>query len=108
MVLCRPPCEELPGSWLALTEEALKVVILSKGGCHLCDVVEAEIRSMRPFRISLTVIDIDDDPEVHDKYWLRVPVVTVDGEDVFEAKMMDPRGKWKKRLPYLLKVPSRF
>jgi hypothetical protein len=85
-------------------EEALKVVILGKRGCHLCELVEAEIRSIPGMKTSLTVVDVDRDPALHDKYWLRVPVVAVGGKDVFEAKMMDPEGRWRKRLPSLLRA----
>jgi hypothetical protein len=64
--------------------------------------VEAEIRSMKGVRADVTVVDIDKDPALHDRYWMRIPVVTVGGKDVFEAKMMDLEGRWKKRLPSLL------
>jgi hypothetical protein len=81
---------------------AREVVILSKNGCHLCEAVESEIRSMAVMGTSLTVVDIDQDSALHDRYWLRVPVVRVGGEDVFEAKMMDQEGRWKKSLADLL------
>ncbi|MDV3243825.1 MAG: glutaredoxin family protein [Nitrososphaerales archaeon] len=71
------------------TGGARKVVLLSKRGCHLCEAVEAEIRSMTVVGAALTVVNIDEDSVLHDKYWLRVPVVRVEGEDVFEARMMD-------------------
>ncbi len=70
------------------------VVIFGKEGCHLCEEVEEEIRSVNALGIS--VIDIEHDPALHDRYWLRIPVVAIDGIEVFEAKMMDPAGEWKK------------
>lgn len=87
-----------------MTGEALEVVILGKEGCHLCEVVEAEIRSMKEIKAKLTVIDIDRNPALQAKYGLRIPVVTVGGKDIFEAKMMDPEGRWRMRLPSLLRV----
>lgn len=51
----------------------------------------------------LTVVDIDGDPVLHDRYILRVPVLTVGDKEVFEAKMMDTRGRWKATLESLLK-----
>ncbi len=77
-------------------------MVFSKGGCHLCEAVEVEIRSMTGVGTSLTVVDIDEDKALYERYWLRVPVVRVDGEDVFEAMMMDQKGEWKKRLAQLL------
>ena len=84
------------------TRGALEVVLFSKRGCHLCEAVEAEIRSMAIVGTGLAVVDIDEDSVLHDKYWLRVPVVRVEGEDVFEAKMMDQEGEWKNRLAHIL------
>jgi hypothetical protein len=76
--------------------------MFSKKGCHLCEDVESEIRSMRDIGTGLQVVNIDEDSVLHDKYWLRVPVVRIDGKDVFEAKMIDLEGKWKKILAGLL------
>ena len=84
------------------TRGALEVVLFSKKGCHLCEAVEAKIRSMATIRTSLTVVDLDEDSALHDKYWMRIPVVRVEGEDVFEAKMMDQEGEWKNRLAHIL------
>lgn len=79
------------------------MVIYGKEGCHLCDAVEAEVRSLAEFRGSLSIVDIEKDFALKKKYWMRVPVVTVGGREVFEARMMDLEGRWRKRLPALLK-----
>lgn len=76
--------------------------MLSRLGCHLCEAVEEEIRSTKGVAFDLVVIDIDVDPMLKDKYSVRVPVVTVDGKEVFEAKMMDTDGRWRKRLLSLM------
>ena len=80
-----------------------RVVLYGMDGCHLCDDVEAEIRTLREFRDALTIVDIEKDPTLHAKFWLKIPVVTVGGREVFEARMMDTKGGWRKRLPELLK-----
>jgi hypothetical protein len=87
---------------LPATPGAPKVVLISKRGCHLCEAVEAEIRSMAVIGKGLTVVNIDEDSALHDRYWMRVPIVRVEGEDVFEAKMMDQGGEWKMRLAHIL------
>ena len=83
----------------------MEVTVYGKDGCHLCEAVEAEIRSMKAAGVSLTVIDIEDDPALESGFWLRVPVVVVAGREIFEAKMMDPEGRWKERLRSLLDGP---
>ena len=76
------------------------VVIYEKDACHLCEAVEAEIRSMET--ADVTVIDIESDPALLGRYLVRVPVVTTAGREVFEAKMMDRQGRWKAVLRSLL------
>ena len=78
-------------------------MILRKKGCHLCEAVEDQVRSIIAIETSLTVVDIEEDSMLRDMYWLRIPVVRVEGQDVFEAKMMDLNGEWKERLAHLLK-----
>jgi hypothetical protein len=73
------------------------VVLYRREGCHLCEEVEAEARSLGITQNMITV-DVDRDPELQARYFLRVPVVEVGGAEVFEAKMMDRGGKWKEKL----------
>lgn len=80
----------------------LDVTVFGRSGCHLCDIVEAEIRSMKEIKANLVIIDIEGNPTLHDRYWMRIPVVAVRGREVFEARMMDLDGRWKGRLPSLL------
>ncbi len=79
-----------------------EIVVLGRKDCHLCELVEAEIRSMEGADARLTVVDIDKDAALQGKYWLRIPVVLLGGREVFEAKMMDPEGRWRRALPSLL------
>lgn len=83
--------------------QPVAVVVFGREGCHLCDDVEAEIRSVIEYRDALTVVDIEKDPTLYARYWMRIPVVTVGGREVFEASLMDLEGRWRKRLPALLK-----
>jgi hypothetical protein len=88
---------------LSPTEATPEVVLFSKKGCHLCEAVEVEMRSITGSGTDLTVVDIEEDLVLHDMYWLRVPVVRVGGKDVFEARMMDLDGVWKMRLRDLVR-----
>ncbi|MDG6901178.1 MAG: glutaredoxin family protein [Nitrososphaerota archaeon] len=82
--------------------KAREVVLLSKAGCHLCEAVESEIRSMGAFKIDLKVVDIEGDAALHDRYWLRIPVVKLGDREVFDATVMDAGGEWKRELARIL------
>ena len=52
----------------------------------MCTEAEALLeRLQREIRFSLQVVDIDNDMEAHNRYWLRIPVVLVDGDEVTSA-----------------------
>ena len=61
------------------------VVLYARPGCHLCDDARAVIlgvRERRPF--DFAEIDIESDDDLLREYGVRIPVVTVDGEERFE------------------------
>ena len=58
-----------------------RVTLIGKPGCHLCDEARAVIADV----CAQTEEDwqersIQDDPELYDAYWERIPVVLVDGQ----------------------------
>jgi glutaredoxin len=61
------------------------VTLYGKPGCHLCDhareVVE-RVRAEHPFE--LREVDVSLDPVVHREYGERIPVLELDGEELFE------------------------
>ncbi|MGH3100875.1 MAG: glutaredoxin family protein, partial [Thermoleophilia bacterium] len=62
-----------------------RVTLYTRTGCHLCEEAERVLRQEQPaagFRLEL--VDIDHDPALANRYGVRVPVVAVDGEDLFE------------------------
>jgi glutaredoxin len=66
------------------------VVLYARDGCHLCDEARRvidEIRRTSPF--DLTEIDIETDDALIRDYGIRIPVVAVDGEELFEISV-DP------------------
>ena len=68
----------------------MKVVTLyTRVGCHLCEAAETVVRALAPGQAEVRVVDIDADPELRDRYTVRVPVVTVDGVEVAEYEV-DP------------------
>ena len=59
--------------------------LYGRPGCHLCDVaLEAleRVRADTPFE--LREIDIEGDDELFKRYLERIPVVCLDGEELFE------------------------
>jgi hypothetical protein len=61
------------------------VVLYSRNGCHLCDQARDVILSVRarePF--AFEEVDIETDDDLLREYAIRIPVVTVDGEERFE------------------------
>ena len=64
------------------------VTLYTRVGCHLCEEAERVLRAERaavPFRLDM--VDVDRDPELARRYGLRVPVVAVDGVDLFEYEV---------------------
>jgi hypothetical protein len=61
------------------------VVLYARVGCHLCDEARAVILGVRdsvPF--GFEEIDIETADDLIRDYGVRIPVVTVDGEETFE------------------------
>ena len=61
------------------------VTLYSRPGCHLCDDARAaleRVRTRAPFRID--EIDITQDDWLHARYLERIPVVALDGEELFD------------------------
>ena len=66
----------------------IEVTLYTRLGCHLCEEAEQVLRGEQaviPFHLEL--VDIDRDPELVRRYGVRVPVVAVDGRDLFEYEV---------------------
>jgi len=62
----------------------VKVVLVTRQGCHLCD--EA-LSLLRDLGLHPELADVDADDELHRLYDFRVPVVLVDGAVVAEGRV---------------------
>ena len=61
------------------------MTLFGRPGCHLCDdalAVLERIRSDVPF--DLRTVNIEDDDALLRAYLVRIPVVSVDGEEVYD------------------------
>jgi glutaredoxin len=69
-----------------------RVVLYSRPGCHLCDAareVVLAVRQRHPFLFD--EVDIEGSDELVRDFGIRIPVVTVDGEEVFEIEVEGSR-----------------
>jgi glutaredoxin len=64
------------------------VTLYGKPGCHLCDDARAvlgRVRAQRPFE--LRGVDVTLDPALYREYGERIPVLALDGEELFEFQV---------------------
>lgn len=75
----------------------IKVEILSKPDCHLCDMAKdiiTDVRSKIPF--DLEIIDITTDHKLLEKYREQIPVILINGRKAFKYRV--ERNEFIKRL----------
>lgn len=64
------------------------VTLYTRVGCHLCEEAERVLRQEQAAgRFRLELVDVDRDPELARRYGVRVPVVALDGEDLFDYEV---------------------
>ena len=64
------------------------VIVYSRPGCHLCDEAKQAIESAGVSdRFSMEEVNIESDPELLRKYRYDIPVVTIDGREVFRHRV---------------------
>ncbi len=65
------------------------VTVVSKKGCHLCERVIETLASLASrYDLDVRVVDIANDAKLVNKYFLTIPVVQIDGRDVFDGRQM--------------------
>jgi glutaredoxin len=58
-----------------------RIILYGRPGCHLCDDAQAVLDTVgEPYDI----VDIEQDDDLLKRYLERIPVVAVDGHEVFE------------------------
>jgi glutaredoxin len=68
-----------------------EVVVYSKPGCHLCaDAMTALAELQSEFAFELSERDITADDRLHRAYFERIPVVVVDGVELFDHFVDEP------------------
>jgi glutaredoxin len=67
------------------------VTLYSRPGCHLCDEARITLERLRariPF--ALEELDITADDDLHRRYLERIPVIALDGEELFDFFVDEP------------------
>jgi glutaredoxin len=67
------------------------VTLYGRPGCHLCDEARAvllRLSAETPF--ALDEIDIETDPVLHARYLERIPVIALDGDELFDYEVDAP------------------
>ena len=64
------------------TDEDLRLVVYSRPGCHLCELLIEELAPMIRGCLALDVRDIDTRPDWQLEYGVQIPLVQFRGETV--------------------------
>lgn len=63
------------------------VTVYTRAGCHLCREAERVVAEVAHGRAAVRLVDIDADPAITERYTVRVPVVAIDGRELFEYQV---------------------
>ncbi len=68
--------------------DSRQVIVYSRKGCHLCEVVKESLDKLaRQGGFTWQEIDVDADPALRREYNDQVPVVFIDGHKAFKYRM---------------------
>ena len=64
------------------------LTLFGRPGCHLCDEARESLQRVQT-RVSFTIdeVDITTDDALHVRYLERIPVISLDGEDLFDYEV---------------------
>jgi glutaredoxin len=65
------------------------VTVYTRSGCKLCEEAERVVAELAAGVAEVELVDIDADPDLRERYTVRVPVVAVDGVELFDYEV-DP------------------
>ena len=61
------------------------VTLYGRPGCHLCDEARTELEALRSeLGFALLEVDVERDDELFKRYLERLPVIALDGEELFD------------------------
>jgi len=64
---------------------AREIVVHVREGCHLCDDALAVLRPIAAAHgAAIAIVDIETDDDLHRRYLERIPVISLDGEELYD------------------------
>ncbi|MEJ2601791.1 MAG: glutaredoxin family protein [Gammaproteobacteria bacterium] len=63
------------------------LTVFTRRGCHLCEVLIEQLMPIARGRARIHLRDVDSDPDLAERYGLRVPVVEAEGEVLCEFRL---------------------
>lgn len=63
------------------------LTLYHRRGCHLCEQMLAAIYGTYGDEVEVELVDVDTDPELRERYGLRIPVLATGGRVVCEARL---------------------
>jgi glutaredoxin len=67
-----------------MAPKSKQVVLYTRQGCHLC---EDALQMLRRHGLRPEMVDIDEHPELRQRYDVCVPVVVIDGRERFRGRV---------------------
>jgi Glutaredoxin-like domain (DUF836) len=111
--LTRAPLPPKSGSKLPHSKGLMRLTLITRRDCHLCEEMAAVILEVAPaFAAAVDVRDVDSDPDLRARYTDEVPVLLIDGRKAFKyrttarelerrlraAQRRDLLHRWRRRL----------
>ena len=63
-------------------------MLYTAAGCHLCDAARRTVYAVRDERgFDLREVDITSDDELHRRFLERIPVIALDGEEIYDFEV---------------------
>jgi glutaredoxin len=77
-----------PEAGPAKEQASAAVILYTRVGCHLCDEAKQQMRELQKrIHFEFREIDIDQDPELRQKYNHEVPVIFIHGKKAFKYRI---------------------
>ena len=71
---------------LGRKEGTLRLVLYTRPGCHLCELMKAEIARARLRDCTVDEVDVDTDPALAEAHGRSIPVLEIDGRAAFKLR----------------------
>ncbi len=64
------------------------VSVYQRAGCHLCEVATEQLIALQAqYDFVIEQVDIETDPVLHARYLERIPVISIDGEELYDFEL---------------------